>query len=417
MRRRALLCSSSAQEGTGQACRFCTRIASALLVLLLFGRADAQVTYPPVVPGVTLEFPRDEGSHPDHRLEWWYVTGWLEADDRVRRPRGFQVTFFRVRTGMAEDNPSAFAPRQVLFAHAALADPAVGKLRHGERTARAGFGLVDAKVGGVDVRLDDWSLVQDADGRYRAVIRDDEFELRLDLQPTQSPLLQGDRGYSRKGPDPRAASHYYSLPQLQVTGEVVVDGQAERVRGQAWFDHEWSSDYVDERALGWDWMGINLADGGALMAFRMRDARGGARWAAATHRLPTSHRPSPELQSTSPVATGAERRSSSGLRSTRAAAAATERAQTFEPHEVEWTPLATWRSPRTGVEYPVRWRVRVGTAVYRVESLMDDAELDSRASTGVLYWEGPVRLLDDASGHELGRGYLELTGYGGKLDL
>jgi predicted secreted hydrolase len=89
----------------------------------------------------------------------------------------------------------------------------------------------------------------------------------------------------------------------------------------------------------------------------------------------------------------------------------------FEPDEVQWTPLARWRSPRTGVAYPVRWRLRVGTAAYRVEPLLEDAELDSRASTGVLYWEGPVRLLDDASGRELGRGYLELTGYGGKLDL
>ncbi|HWJ04976.1 MAG TPA: carotenoid 1,2-hydratase [Steroidobacteraceae bacterium] len=353
------------------------------------------MSYPPVVDGTTLEFPRDEGSHPDYRLEWWYVTGWLDPDDNVSRPRGFQVTFFRVRTGIAENNPSAFAPRQVLFAHAALADPTVGRLRHAQRTARAGFGLADAKIGGVHVRLDDWSLVQDSGGRYRTVIRDDEFELRLDLQATQPPLLQGNRGFSRKGPDPRAASYYYSLPQLRVSGEVVVDGRAQRVRGQAWFDHEWSSDYVDERARGWDWMGINLADGGALMVFRMRDVQGGARWAAATHRMP-----SPDLRSTAAV--GAEEGT----------------AQTFESDAVEWTPLATWRSPRTGVEYPVRWRVRVGRAIYRVESLMQDAELDSRASTGVLYWEGPVRLLDDASGRELGRGYLELTGYGGgKLDF
>jgi predicted secreted hydrolase len=140
-------------------------------------------------------------------------------------------------------------------------------------------------------------------------------------------------------------------------------------------------------------MGINLHDGGALMAFRMRDSQGGARWAAATLR--------------SPVGSG----------DTSSGAAGSDSRRTFEPDEVEWMPLATWRSPRTGVEYPVRWRVRVGEQVFRVEPLLQDAELDSRASTGVLYWEGPVRLLDDASGRELGRGYLELTGYGGRLDL
>jgi predicted secreted hydrolase len=240
-------------------------------------------------------------------------------------------------------------------------------------------------------------------GRYRTVVRGDDFELDLTLAATQPPLLQGERGYSRKGPDPRAASHYYSLPELAVSGRVVAGGRSERVKGTAWFDHEWSSDYVDERALGWDWLGINLHAGGALMAFQMRDTEGeGARWSAATLRQPSPGLPpaapgvsSPDLQPTAPA----------------------DDAKSFAPDEVVWTPLESWRSPRTGVEYPIRWRVRVGPATYRVEPLMRDAELDSRPTTGVLYWEGPVRLLDDQSGRELGRGYLELTGYGGKLDL
>jgi len=204
------------------------------------------------------------------------------------------------------------------------------------------------------------------------------------LQSTQPPLLQGERGFSRKGPDPRAASYYYSLPQLEVSGEVVLDGRRQKVRGQAWFDHEWSSNYVDEDALGWDWMGVNLHDGGALMAFRMRDQQGGERWSGAT------------------------------LRRNRVATMSPE---TYGPESVDWAPLKTWRSPRTGVSYPVEWRVQVGDRRYRVEPLLLDAELDSRPTTGILYWEGPIRLLDDATGQEVGRGYLELTGYGGKLDL
>jgi predicted secreted hydrolase len=198
-------------------------------------------------------------------------------------------------------------------------------------------------------------------------------------------LLQGERGFSRKGPDPRAASYYYSLPQLAVSGEVNVGGSTRKVSGQAWFDHEWSSDYVDENALGWDWLGVNLTDGGALMAFRMRDRQGGERWAGATLRRP------------SPAGPG--------------------EVTTFEPEAVHWTPLQSWRSPRTGVTYPVRWRVQVGDRRYRVEPLLLDAELDSRPTTGILYWEGPIRLIDEVTGKEAGRGYLELTGYGGKVDL
>ena len=133
------------------------------------------------------------------------------------------------------------------------------------------------------------------------------------------------------------------------------------------------------------------------MAFRMRDAQGGARWAAATRR-------------TSPPATGGPNQS------VRNAASQNEKVG-YAPDEVEWTPLETWRSPRTGVQYPVRWRVLVGEAMYRIEPLMLDAELDSRATTGILYWEGPIRLINETTGKEVGRGYLELTGYGGKLDL
>jgi predicted secreted hydrolase len=357
---------ASAQPATDAAARTSTERA-----------ASAPVAYPAVVPGVELRFPADEGSHPAHRIEWWYVTGW--ARDAEGTALGFQVTFFRVRPGLGEANPSRFAARQILFGHAAVADPAKGRLRHAERSAREGFGLAYAREGGVDVRLDDWSLRQEGD-RYLADVRGDDFRMQLELERTQPPLLQGDRGYSRKGPSPSQASHYYSLPHLRVGGEISIDGRSLEVTGEAWFDHEWSSDVMDAESRGWDWMGVNLDDGGALMAFRMRDATGGARWAAATLR------------------------SADGT------------VRTFPPDAVTWTPLRTWRSPRTGAEYPVEWRVTVGGVSYRVTPLMDDAELDSRASTGTIYWEGPVEVASD-DGRPLGRGYLELTGYAGRRDL
>ncbi|MCM2313380.1 MAG: carotenoid 1,2-hydratase, partial [Steroidobacteraceae bacterium] len=224
-----------------------------LLVLAALVPVHAQVTYPPVVRGAELEFPRDEGAHPDHRIEWWYVTGWVQ--DEQGAPLGFQVTFFRVRPGLGESNPSRFAPRQVLFGHAAVAEPAHGRLRHAERSAREGFELSYARGGRVDVQIDDWSLRSDGT-RYRAVVRGDDFSLQLDLDPRQPPLLQGDRGFSRKGPAESSASYYYSWPHLAVGGEITIDGRRRAVTGEAWFDHEWSSDVMDDEARGWDWMGI-----------------------------------------------------------------------------------------------------------------------------------------------------------------
>ncbi|HEX5464323.1 MAG TPA: carotenoid 1,2-hydratase, partial [Burkholderiales bacterium] len=245
--------------------------------------APAAPHYPPVVPGYTMHFPEDEGSHPQFRTEWWYVTGWLR--DAKNKPLGFQITFFRTRpdiVGNSED-PSAFAPHQILFAHAALSDPAVGHLLHDQRMQRAGFGLVTAATGRTDLHIDDWSLKQE--GRhYIARIPARDFTLNLTIDATQPPMLNGDHGYSRKGPAAASASYYYSIPQLKIDGTIVRNGRFEHVTGSAWLDHEWSSNYVPQGAVGWDWIGINLADGGALMAFRMRGPGGKSLWAGGTWR-------------------------------------------------------------------------------------------------------------------------------------
>ena len=327
-----------------------------LLAAPLARAVEREVRYPSVTPGRRLRFPADHGAHPDYRTEWWYATGWLE---RAGAPLGFQVTFFRARPQWNSANPSRFAPRQILLAHAAIADPRLGRLRHDQRASRAAFELAGAETRTTDAWIDDWRLWLEGD-TYRARIRAREFALELALRARGAPVLQGARGFSRKGPRPGQASYYYSRPHLAVTG--VLDGAP--VRGSAWLDHEWSSAYLAPEASGWDWCGLNLADGGSLMAFRIRAKTGGVFHA---------------------------------------------------PPGVAFTPLRAWRSPRTGIEYPVAMRVSSGGLQYELEPLMDDQELDARASTGNIYWEGAVRAM--RGGREAGRGYLELTGYGEPLRL
>jgi len=339
---------------------------------------DASVDYPAVVPGQPIEFPRDEGSHPDYRTEWWYVTGWVETQDG--HPLGFQVTFFRFRPGSGKDNPSRFAARQLLFAHAAVSDPRRGRLVHEEKSARAGFGLAEAAQGRLDVHIDDWMLRQQGEG-YQASVQTKSLGIDLVFMPTQPPMLQGEQGYSRKGPADTSASYYYSLPQLRAQGRIVIAGREHRVSGQAWFDHEWSSALMDAPARGWDWVGLNLEDGGALMISRMRDARGRTYWAAGSQR---------DAGASTPVA--------------------------YAANQIDWTPVRHWRSGRTGIRYPVEWRVRAGEYRLRLRPLMDDQENDSRGSTGTIYWEGAVRAFDE-QGRLVGRGYLELTGYGERIRL
>jgi predicted secreted hydrolase len=322
-----------------------------------------------VVPGYRIRFPEDEGAHPDFRLEWWYLTGWL---NEKTGPLGFQVTFFRVRPELKHANPSAFAPAQILIAHAALSDPALGRLVHAQRAARAGFGLAGAGTDRAQVWIDDWTLQQEA-GRYRCRIPAAELRLELDFEATQPPLLQGDRGFSRKGPAPASASYYYSLPHLKVTGTVARGGKARPVAGQAWLDHEWSSQYMEQEAAGWDWIGINFGDGSALMAFRMRGRQAGDVWAGGTLRHPDG------------------------------------RTEVYSPGEIRFVPRREWRSARSGATYPVSFLVRAGAREFAVEPLFDDQEHDTRASSGTIYWEGAVRALRE--GKPAGLGYLELTGY------
>ena len=369
-------------------------IARRALLALAAAAATARAQTVPSVPAVApraLAFPRDFGAHPDARIEWWYATGWLQAlDAPPGAPAfGFQVTFFRSRTGLALGLTSRFAARQLLFAHAAVTDLADRRLVHAERIARwngdeaaprAATSQVDTRVA-----LGSWRFERSpaAGGSvYRAAMADDPagFGCRLALATTQPLLLQGEAGFSRKGPNPAQASHYYSQPQLAVSGELRLGGRTHAVRGSAWLDHEWSDSLLDAQAVGWDWIGINLDDGSALTAFRLRRADGSALWAGGSHRAPG----------------GATR--------------------VFEPDAVRFVPGRRWTSAASRAAYPVQWTVETPLGRHSLDALLDNQELDSRASTGAFYWEG-LSALRNERGQRIGLGYLEMTGYASRLHL
>ena len=346
---------------------------------------SARLTQPPIaLPPRTLVFPRDLGSHPDFAIEWWYITGHLRTGAQSgAREFGFQLTFFRSRVAATQGLRSAFAAKQLLFAHAAVTDVAGKKLLHDQRIARAGFDVAKASETDTAVTLRDWSLVR-TNGHYQAQVKGDEFQFSLALTETQPLLLQGNQGLSRKGPDPAQASYYYSLPQLKTTGNLKIGGQSWPVEGTAWLDHEWSQALMPPQAVGWDWIGMNLHNGSALTAFRLRDKTGQALWAGG------SFRPGP----------------AGGLAPTRI----------FNSDEVQFTALRRWKSPLSQADYPVEWTVRTPGATYTVKAVLDNQELDSRSSTGAIYWEGLSDLLD-GQGQSVGRGYLEMTGYAQALRL
>lgn len=350
----------------------------------------AQAAAPKVAPR-TLVFPSDHGAHPEFRTEWWYATGWLHEAGNTAPRYGFQVTFFRSRTGVAEGNPSRFAAKQLLFAHAAVTDLAAGRLHHAERIARwSGASDMPRAAAATDttrVHIGAWRFERDDDATYRTAVHDDAagFAYQLRLTPTQPLLLQGKAGMSAKGPGAEHASHYYSQPQLTVRGQLTIKGQARDVQGRAWLDHEWSETLMPAGAVGWDWIGMNLDDGSALTAFVLRRADGSAVWAGGSFR----------------------------------AAGQGQAARNFAATEVQFTALAFWTSPATRGRYPVRWRVQTPVGEFEVQALVDAQELDSRAGTGAVYWEGlsELRRVSERGGQRVGAGYLEMTGYASPLRL
>ena len=374
--------------------------------------------------GHRLVFPRDHGAHPGAQIEWWYATGWLQAGAAAGdgstaaaadgRPLfGFQITFFRSRVGLLSDAPagapatpppSRFAPHQLLMAHAAITDVAGKTHQHAQRIARwSGDDTLPeahARRADTDLALGRWTLQRAADGTHHALLAAPEagFALALQLRPSQPVLLQGVAGYSRKGPQPGQASHYTTQPQLQVQAQLTRAGQRLALAGRGWLDHEWSDNLLGAgggasgggasgagasgagAATGWDWMGINLADGGALTAFVLRRGDADVLWAGGSHR---------------PLG---------GV------------VRNFGPDEVQFSPLRHWASPATGARYPVQWRISTPAGLFVLRALLDAQELDSRASVGTVYWEGLAELMSEA-GTRIGLGFLEMTGRAQPLRL
>jgi predicted secreted hydrolase len=273
------------------------------------------------------------------------------------------------------------------MAHASLADPDRGRHVFSEVLRRAvpllgGFGAPGDSVlawvqapAGTDDR---WSIALAEDG-FRLRARDDARGLRYDLVavPERPLVLHGDGGYSAKTADGKNGSLYVSATRLAVRGTVWRDGEPTRVAGRAWWDQEVLTNTLAAGQAGWDWLCLQLEDGRDLMLYRLRTADGGTDFANGTL-----------------VAVD-------GTVSPLPAAAWT------------WSPGATWTSPTTGAAYPVAWRLRIpGEGIDLELRATMDAQENVSTRTDIFYWEGAVRATAPGEKRVLGRGFIELTGYG-----
>jgi predicted secreted hydrolase len=336
-------------------------------------------------------FPRDHWAHPEYRTEWWYFTGHLAAAGDTTPRFGYQFTFFRIgvlprRVPLA----SAWETQSLVMGHAAITDLRSGTHRFSELLVRAAAGLAGLGAPGDSTVVwsrapagtpGRWTLRWNGAGfRFNAHDSTRAFGFELDTRPTRPLVFHGPNGFSRKGPGPTSASLYYSSTRLATRGSLSLDARTFEVHGESWMDREFFTASLSDEQTGWDWFSLQLSDGRDLMLFRVREATGRTSWAAGTIAAP-GRPPRP-----------------------------------LEREDFEIRPLATWRSPVTGAEYPRRWAIAVPgeEVMLEVEAAVADQENRSRLLPRLFYWEGSVTVRNPG-GAPAGRGYAELVGYGSGL--
>ena len=335
--------------------------------------------------------PRDDGPH-DRLTEWWYYTGHLRAADG--RSLGFEYVIFRAERGAF---PTTWA------SHFAVTDEAGDTFRYGERLEvgagvdrsprdaagrPTGFDLALTGIDPTDPATFDrgaWTMTgTGGTDRLTAVLTPTEAAeaespggLGLDLALTsrKPPALHDTDGWIDFGP--AGGSYYYSRTAMDATGTLNLGGQTFEVTGDAWFDHQWG-DFISVGGGGWDWFAVNLDDGTDLTLSLVRDADGSY----------------PLIYGTIVNADG------------------TTIHLGRDAFVVEVTDR--WQSPATGADYPAGWTIEIPGEDLRIDLRPTVAaqELDTRATTGVIYWEGSQVVTATRSGRPIGgQAYVELTGY------
>ena len=391
----------------------CKRFLSSTLALasLLVGTVtrpspcDAR-QFTQALPGYKFSFPRDHASHDDYRTEWWYFTGHLNVDDNEKsgalgdkannnktpnhydsqksataRSFGYELTFFRLGLDQNDKNSSPWSLKNLYLAHFAISDPEGHKFVYKEKMNRAGMQVADAKQDRPYVYNEGWSMEQLGD---EISLRADtpEFNLHLLLTGEKPVTIHGKDGVSQKASCKGCASHYYSMTDLESKGTLVLENKNFNVHGMTWMDHEFGSNQMTDKQVGWDWYSIQLEDKTEVMLYVMRNADGTFDPMSGTVVNPDGSTRHLELKDFAIKSTG------------------------------------SWTSNKTHAKYPMGWHVSIPSlkSELDIDPDLKDQELVTTSSTGVTYWEGTCTVKGTESGHAAkGKSYVEMTGYAEKF--
>lgn len=372
--------------------------AIAAAAVILAAARDSRAQHPAFAQALNpqpLQFPRDQGPHPDFRQEWWYLTGNLDSADGERF--GFELTIFRfalaptspqpLRLGSSHDtHGSRWRTRQIYLGHFAVSDVARQRFRFAVKLSRGALGLAGAQADPLRVWVGNWQIGQaraPAEAALQSAAQTPTWHLQaagngyalsLAARPLMAPVPNGERGLSRKSAEAGNATFYYSIPRIAVTGTLTRGGKALRVRGLAWLDREWGSGSLGPQEKGWDWFGLQLEDGSCVMFYSLRD-RSGAQdpYSAGTWVDPEG------------------------------------RVRPLQRDDVHIQVLGYW-TDAGGARYPSQWRLSAPTL--GLDLVVRPVLADQELVTTPRYWEGAVDVTGTRASRPItGRGYVELVGY------
>ncbi len=325
---------------------------------------------------IPLNFPEDLGAHREYLTEWWYYTGNLSTDEG--RQFGFQLTFFRrgiVPPHLQIERESPWATGQVYLAHLALSDIDASQFIYEERISREAVGLAGASSDPIEIWLYDWKIENTAPNIFELTAKTSRIKLSLTLVDVKGITLQGDRGYSPKGPQPGNASVYFSQTRLLTRGMIIIDNEIYEVHGTSWMDHEFSTSALSVDQVGWDWFALQLDNGSELMVYTIRRSNG-------------------EID---PFSSGKIIYPDGSTMS-------------LTPDDFEIQVLDTWQSPHSKAIYPSKWRISIPEE--NIDLIITPKMPDQELNLSYVYWEGAVSIQGIFLGQAVGgNGYAELTGY------
>lgn len=218
--------------------------------------AQSWKTYPYHEAGSVLNFPEDEGAHPDEPIEWWYtnarVTG-LETGTEY----SFMLTYFHYPVlgfdgfrilNLANEDTGEFYDETQPATYPTLAES------HLE---------IQARVGLLGLGSESWVTKEGAEGQlipfeYHISASGVHGAVELDYRALKPPLMVGGTGFLYQGLN--NYTYYYSQTAVEVSGMLTFQGLTEPVSGIAWIDRQYG-DFNPNTGEPYEWFSLQLDNG------------------------------------------------------------------------------------------------------------------------------------------------------------